>query len=155
MKTNRIRGFTLVELLVVVAIAGILSAIAIPSYQQYVIRSARTSAQTELLQLANLQEKIFLNASAYTPNITGTYNAQTAADNVAATGGLGRASGTTSDGKYNLTLDITAPSQTYVLSAKPVATKAQAGNGCLTIQENGKRTWYQNDDTCVTSATPW
>ena len=156
MKTNHIRGFTLIELLIAVVIVGLLTAIAIPSYKNYVIRAARSSAQGELLQLAGLQEKIYLNATAYTPNITGTYNGNTAANNSAATGGLGRASGQTTDGKYTLSLDITAPGQTYVLTATPVSTKSQTGNGCLTIGSNNLRTWNENNDTCNTvSPTSW
>ena len=51
------KGFTLIELMIAMAVVGILTAVAWPSYQNYVIRSSRQAAQTELLQLANLQEK--------------------------------------------------------------------------------------------------
>ena len=65
MSFRRKKGFTLIELVVAVAIIGILTAIAFPSYRNYVIRSSRSAAQTELLQLANLQEKIYLNSNGY------------------------------------------------------------------------------------------
>lgn len=151
MKYNRIRGFTLIEIMVVVAIVSILAAIAIPNYRSYVIRSARTSAQTELLQLATLQERIFLNSSAYSTSVTTTYDAN-------ATGGLGNASSLTSDGKYTLAIiPASAPAQTYTITAIPVVGKAQAGNGCLTIKDNGLRLWYQTDDNCGVGSptTPW
>jgi type IV pilus assembly protein PilE len=149
MKSYRNSGFTLIELMVAVAIVGILSAIAIPNYRNYVIRGARESAKTELLQLAAVQEKVYLNSTAYSASITTAYTGGNA-------GGLGHTSSTTSDGKYDLTITSVTPFQSYTIFAKPVATKAQAGNGCLTIQGNGLRQWFQNDDTClVAPPTSW
>jgi prepilin-type N-terminal cleavage/methylation domain-containing protein len=55
-------GFTLIELLIVLLIVGLLSSIAWPSYRQHVARGARLAVQGELLQLATLQEKIYLNS---------------------------------------------------------------------------------------------
>jgi len=63
------RGFTLTELLTVVAILGILSAIAYPSYTQYVLRGKRAEAKTRLLQVAQLQERYFSENNSYTTNI--------------------------------------------------------------------------------------
>ena len=67
---RRAAGFTLVELIVVVAIVAILAAIAIPGYTNYVVRSSRSAAQSELLDLAAAQERIFLNSGAYTSSVT-------------------------------------------------------------------------------------
>ena len=134
MKRQAEKGFTLIELMVVVAIVGILAAVAMPSYRSYTIRAARQQAQTELLQMAALQEKIFLNSNAYAFSVTAAYDGTSA-------GGLGRDSGKTVDGKYTLTLDITAPSSTFVLTATPVSGGTQAGDGNLSINENGRRLW--------------
>lgn len=126
------RGFSLIELMAAVAIVGILAAIAVPNYSNYVTRGSRAAAQTELLELASLQEKIYLNSNAYTANMTTAYNGTS-------TGGLGKTTGQTSDGKY--TLSVVAPGQTFTITATPVAGKSQVGDGNLTISENGQRLW--------------
>jgi type IV pilus assembly protein PilE len=59
------RGVTLMELLVVVAIIGIIAAIAIPSYRAYVVRANRADAKTALLQTAQNLERCYTNSSPY------------------------------------------------------------------------------------------
>ena len=66
--------FTLVELIVVVAIIGILISIAYPGYQDYLSKSSRTAAQSELQELAALQEKIYLNSNLFTGDVAAAYN---------------------------------------------------------------------------------
>jgi type IV pilus assembly protein PilE len=63
-------GFTLVELLIAVAIVSILAAVAIPSYTDFVTRSNRTEAQRELLRIANMQEQLYVDTRAYTTDMT-------------------------------------------------------------------------------------
>jgi type IV pilus assembly protein PilE len=126
------RGFTLVELLIALAIVAILVRIAFPSYQSYIVRSSRQSAQSELVALANAQEKIFLNSNAYTSSVTGAYTGQS-------TGGLGVTSGESKDNRY--TYSVAATATTFTLTATPVSGTPQAGDGNLTITESGLRTW--------------
>ncbi len=58
-------GFTLIEVMIVVAIIGILAAIAYPSYVRYVQKSRRTDAKTALLDLATRQERYFTMNNTY------------------------------------------------------------------------------------------
>lgn len=144
MSRSRQQGFTLIEVMITVAIVAILAAVALPSYRKYVVRAARVEAQTELLELASLQEKIFLNSNSYAFSVTNAYTGTSA-------GGLGRTSGTTKDGRYTLTLldpanaAMTAPGQTFKLRATPTAGGTQVNDGIIYITESGAKTC---DPTC-------
>jgi type IV pilus assembly protein PilE len=63
------RGFTLVELLVVVVIGSILAAVAIPSYTQHVQRSRRSDAQRTISAITQSQERYRSNASSYADDL--------------------------------------------------------------------------------------
>ncbi|MCP4324846.1 MAG: type IV pilin protein [Alteromonadales bacterium] len=62
-------GFTLIELLVTIIIIGILSAVAYPSYMNYVQKTRRTEAQSKLVELANRQEMYYLDHHVYATNL--------------------------------------------------------------------------------------
>jgi type IV pilus assembly protein PilE len=63
------RGFTLIELVITVAVLALIAALAVPSYRQYVLRSHRVEATTALMQLAAAQEKFYLQNDTYTTNL--------------------------------------------------------------------------------------
>ena len=64
------RGITLLELMIVVVIISILTAIAYPNYREYVTRAKRTEAKAALLQIATNQERFYLQNNTYTTNMT-------------------------------------------------------------------------------------
>jgi type IV pilus assembly protein PilE len=64
------RGFTLIELMVVVAIVALLAMVALPSYQKQVIKGNRAAAQAEMMDIANRQQQFFLANRAYADKTT-------------------------------------------------------------------------------------
>jgi len=64
-KIKQSRGFSLIELMIVVAIIGILAAVAFPSYQESVAKSKRADAQGALLNLASALERHFTETNSY------------------------------------------------------------------------------------------
>lgn len=141
---KQMRGFTLTELVIVVAIIGVLTAIAVPSYNSSVVRASREAAQTELLQLASLQEKIYLNSNSYSVStniITDAYTTQSG-------GGLGWTSGVSKDTKYTYTC-ANCTANTFTLTAAPAAGKGQAiaNDGNLTVDSSGRRLWIKGGVT--------
>ena len=64
-KKRSARGFTLIELMIVVAIIAIISAIAVPMYGNYVQKSRRTDAKAKLMEVAQSLERCFTQFSAY------------------------------------------------------------------------------------------
>ncbi|MFC3033906.1 type IV pilin protein [Pseudoalteromonas fenneropenaei] len=71
MRKNNIhsRGFTLIELMITIAIVGILASVAYPSYTNYVKRGARAEAMAVLLDAANKQEQYFVDNRVYTADL--------------------------------------------------------------------------------------
>lgn len=70
MNKKIVAGFTMIELLIVVAIMAIIVAVALPNYREYVIKSNRAVAKGALLELASRQEQYFVNNNSYTNALT-------------------------------------------------------------------------------------
>ena len=65
MVKTKYRGFTLIELMIVVAVVGILAAVAYPSYQEYVRKAKRAEGRTALLELLQQQERYMTQNNSY------------------------------------------------------------------------------------------
>jgi type IV pilus assembly protein PilE len=139
-------GFTLIELMISVAIVGILAAIAIPSYQDSVRKSRRADAQGAVMNLANAMERHFTESNSYCDAAAGGTVVASCGDGTGDSGtpSIGPTqSPETGTAFYNLT--ITVPNATtYTLRATPAG--AQNGNGILELTSTGVRRWDRNND---------
>src|SRR5579875_1416722 len=77
---ERKRGFTLIELMVVVAIIAIIAAIAVPAYGRYAYRARRVDGQELLLRIANAQERYYATYNTYGDLKTIGYSSTTTAN---------------------------------------------------------------------------
>lgn len=129
MKSKQL-GITLMELMIVVAILGIISAIAYPAYQDYVTNARRADSQGALLAASNAMERYFTRNGTYVGAAAGTEFPSTAPEG---------------DAMYNLS--VAASTQTtYTLRATPIAGTVMAGDGYFEVSSTGARRWDKNND---------
>jgi type IV pilus assembly protein PilE len=133
-------GFTLIELMITVAIVGILAAIALPSYQDSVRKSRRADAKAALLGLANGMERQFTVSNSYC-DVGGADGADTGCgDSAISETGTASIYPVSPETSVNYTVTISAAAAgTYTLSAAPVAGTGQENDKCgtLTLDQAG------------------
>lgn len=115
-------GFTLIELMIVVAIVAILAAIALPSYREHVIRSNRAAAQAQMMEIANLEQQYMLANREYADFDTLGYSLSDGVED-----------------NYTPTVTVgsgTVPSFTVTFTAKG----GQVSDGDLTLDSEGNKT---------------
>lgn len=123
---RKILGFTLMELMIAVAVIGILATIAIPSYQSYVIKSTRAVAKAQMLDIANRQPQFLAASRTYA-----TKGQLEAAGYVLPTELAGRYS-------YDVTVDMAATPPNWTITFS--ATGAQSSDGNLVLKSDGTKT---------------
>ena len=129
----RQRGFTLVELMIVVAIIGILASIAYPSYTQYVLRANRAEAQAILSETAQFMERRFTTCGTYGTNAA----CATAAALTSAVSPKGASGGAI---KYNISFSAGPTATDFTLQADPTTGQDNDSCGTMTLSNTGAQT---------------
>jgi type IV pilus assembly protein PilE len=119
------RGFTLIELMIVVAVLAILAAIAYPSYAEFTRRSNRNAAQSLLMDLAQRQQQYFTQQRAFAGSLTSL--------DVTVPADVARF--------YTIAIDVSAgPPPSFTLTATPKTGTTQASDSTLTLDSTGAKT---------------
>jgi len=130
-KNNKQAAFTLIEVLIVIVIISILAAVAVPSYQSYILRSKRADATNKLTDIANQQIQYFIDNRVYGAlGSTGLDLPQ---------GDCAAGEATSEEGLYCISITPATPTGTYTLTATPQDSQAN-DNDCATITYNSTET---------------
>lgn len=146
MRTKKfMRGFTLVEVMIVVVIIAILASIAVPAYNSSVRKGRRADAQASLMGLANALERQFTaNGSYCDAGTAGVGGCGGAAGDTGAPTIFATTSPATGTPFYNLTIQaMNAAGNTFTLRATPI--NGQIGDGVIELDNTGARRWDEDN----------
>lgn len=128
---GRAAGFTLIELMITVAVIAILAAIALPSYQEYVRKSRRADAQAFMSEVVARQQHFLLDRRSYAVSIT----------DAPGINGLGMTIPANVSSFYTVTVATNNAGQpTFVITGLPTGSQASEKCGTLTIDQRGSKT---------------
>jgi type IV pilus assembly protein PilE len=123
--TRRASGFTLIELMITVAIVAILAAVAYPSYLNYIRKGKRATAQAALMELASKEQTYLLDRRVYSDSLTTLgFNAPKEIEN---------------DYTFSAT-KADGPPPTFTITATPSTALQAKGEQTLTIDQAGAKT---------------
>jgi type IV pilus assembly protein PilE len=120
MKAKKLKGFTLIEMMIVVAIIGVLAAIALPSYRDYIARGKRAEARTEILKAEGWLEKHYTEFNRYSSSVGSTTN----------TTFLSRFNDVPSSSATNYRFSLAVTDTAYTVTLAPVSSGSMASDGC-------------------------
>ena len=128
-------GFTLVELMIVVAVIAILAAVAIPSYLRYVLRANRVAAENVMLDMSSAQERYMIDSRQYT-----TSNTQLGYANLP----------DTVSPNYTIAVSASAgPPPAYTITATPIGSQTRDTDcGTLKLGSDGNKSASGASTTC-------
>jgi type IV pilus assembly protein PilE len=139
--SGTVRGFSLVELMIAVAIVAILAGIAYPSYRDQIERSRRTDAQTVLMQAAQFMERIYTENGCYNPD-----DSCTGTDLGGVTMPYTKSPIDGDETYYAITLTALTRNS-FTLRATPQG--SEAGAGLLEVTDTGERRWDRDRDGSI------
>ena len=141
MKKRR-QGFTLIELMIVVVLIAIITAIALPNYRSSVVKTRRGDCQAALLSFAQAMEKFYAANYSYLGAGVSAADTGAPASEVHPNACPIETGGTT---YYNLTIQASSATN-FTVRATPASGSTQVGDGIMEINSLGQRFWDNNND---------
>jgi len=144
MTMRRTRGFTLIELMIVVAIIAILAAIAVPWWGRYTYRARRADAQKMLVHVAQAEERFYTDYNHYPLTASSL--------------GYANDAPTSENGYYTLSLSLPAATSTgqgYTATATPQGAQADDKCGKLSIDSTGQKSPEPTDTSANSNGRCW
>lgn len=142
-------GFTLMELMIAVAIVGIITSIAYPSYLNFLTGSRRGAAQADLVAFAAAMERH--KAANFSYNGAASSGSNTGSPSIFQT--YSPATEPEANKKYDLAISsVSSTGTSYVITATPVTSTPQQGDGVLYYFSDGRKAWDVNGDGNLSTA---